>query len=51
MTTSWDAVSPDRPASRRVRDEVKDGAAVVAVSATASTLLAVLLTVVTKLAG
>ena len=49
--TSWDAASPDRPACRRVRDDVRDGAAVVAVSATTSTLLAVVLTVITKLAG
>lgn len=49
--TSRDAAAPEEPTYRRVRDEVKDGAAVVAVSATASTLLAIVLTIVTKLAG
>lgn len=36
---------------RRVRDEVRDGVAVVVTSALASTLLAVVATLVMKLAG
>ncbi len=40
-----------QPPVRRVRDEVRDGMAVVVASAAASTTLAVLVTVVMKLVG
>jgi hypothetical protein len=39
------------PPVRRVRDEVRDGVAVVVTSALASTVLAVVATLVMKLAG
>jgi hypothetical protein len=42
---------PEEPPVRRVRDEVRDGVAVVVTSAIASTLLALVATVVMKLAG
>jgi hypothetical protein len=52
MMSNWTAkpTSPQQPV-RRVRDEVRDGVAVVLTSALASTLLAVVATVVMKLAG
>jgi hypothetical protein len=50
--SSWEVIAPpeDKPV-RRVREEVRDGAAVVLVSAATSIGIAVLLTVVTRLAG
>lgn len=42
---------PAEPPLRRVRDEVRDGVAVVVTSALASTMLAVVATLVMKLAG
>lgn len=50
--SSWGATTrgSDAPA-RRIRDEVKDGAAVVVASAVASTLLALSLLLLTKFAG
>ncbi len=50
--SSWGvSTREDEAPVRRVRDEVKDGAAVVAASAIASTLLAVGVLLLTKLAG
>jgi hypothetical protein len=50
--SSWGLVAPDEePQLRRVREEVKDGAAVVALSAAASTVIAVALMLLMKLAG
>ncbi|MDQ3484868.1 MAG: hypothetical protein M3445_05590 [Actinomycetota bacterium] len=50
--SSWGVSTRDAEApARRVRDEVKDGAAVVAASAIASTLLAVGVLLLSKLAG
>lgn len=50
--SSWGAVTPDHePPARRVREEVRDGVSVIAASLLASTLVAVALTLVTKLAG
>ena len=50
--SSWGLVAPDQePPVRRVREEVKDGAAVMALSASASTVIAVAVTLLMKLAG
>ena len=50
--SSWGAVAPaEQKPVRRVREEVRDGAAVIVVSACLSSGLAVLVTVVTWLAG
>lgn len=50
--SSWglEALETQSPV-RRVRDEVKDGIAVVAASAVASTLLAIVVTVLMNLVG
>jgi hypothetical protein len=50
--SSWGVIAPpeEKPV-RRVREEVRDGVAVVVVSAVVSTGLAVLLTLVTRFAG
>ncbi len=50
--SSWEPAAPqtERP-RRRVREEVRDGLALVCSSLVASTALAVVLTVVTKLAS
>jgi hypothetical protein len=45
------ALESEPPPVRRVRQEVKDGVAVVAASAIASTLLAIAVTVLMKLVG
>lgn len=49
--SSWGVTRGSDAPARRIRDEVKDGAAVVAASAVVSTLLAVGLMLLTKLAG
>ena len=50
--SSWGISAPEQdPPVRRVREEVRDGVAVVAVSAAASTLVALVLTICMKLAG
>ncbi len=51
MSSSGAEALPTKPPVRRVRDEVKDGLAVAATSALISTLAAVALTVLMKLAG
>lgn len=43
--------SPSQPPTRRVRDEVRDGVAVVLTSAVASTMVALIATLLMKLAG
>lgn len=50
--SSWGVSAPaeEKPA-RRVREEVRDGAAVVAVSALLSSTVAVTVTVIARLAG
>jgi hypothetical protein len=51
--TSWgatQAATEEQPV-RRVREEVRDGLAVIVVSAAASTAVAIVLTLVTKFAG
>ncbi len=49
--SSWGAVAHEEPPVRRVREEVKDGAAVVAFSALMSTVVSVAVLVLMKLAG
>ncbi len=50
--SSWGVLAPDQePPVRRVREEVKDGAAVVVVSAAASTFIALTVTLLMKLVG
>jgi hypothetical protein len=50
--SNWTAKAvPAEPPVRRVREEVRDGLAVIATSALASTMLAVVATLLMKLAG
>ncbi len=49
--SSWGWTAPDERPVRRVREEVRDGVAVVAFSAVMSTALSVVVLLVTKLAG
>ncbi|MEJ7707972.1 MAG: hypothetical protein WKF82_12310 [Nocardioidaceae bacterium] len=50
--SSWGVVTPEQePPVRRVREEVKDGVAVICFSVLTSTTVAVALTMLTKLAG
>ncbi|MBA3234137.1 MAG: hypothetical protein H0T17_09360 [Propionibacteriales bacterium] len=49
--SSWGATHETEHKVRRVRDEVKDGVAVVLTSAAASTLMAVCVLLLTKLAS
>ncbi len=49
--SSWGAVAHEEPPARRVREEVKDGAAVVALTAVMSTAVSILVLILMKLAG
>ncbi len=49
--SSWGAVAHEEPPVRRVREEVKDGAAVVAFSAAMSSAVAIAVLILMKLAG
>ena len=49
--SSWGVLAPEEPPVRRVRDEVRDGVAVVVFSGVTSTAVAVFVLVLTKLAG
>ena len=48
---SWGCVAPEEPPVRRVRDEVRDGVAVVVCSALMSTAVSIGLLLMMKLAG
>ena len=49
--SSWGAVAHEEPPVRRVREEVRDGVAVVVFSAIMSTAVSVAVLVLMKLAG
>jgi len=49
--SSWGWAEPEEPPVRRVREEVRDGVAVVAFSAVMSTAVSVAVLIVMKLAG
>jgi hypothetical protein len=48
---SWGVAAPEEPRVRRVREEVRDGVAVVAISAGMSTAVSIVVLVLMKLAG
>lgn len=49
--SSWGLAAPEEPPVRRVREEVRDGAAVAAFSAVTSTVVSVAVLVLMKLVG